>query len=178
MRGWTQGELATRLGTTAATISRLETADMSVSVDWLQKFADAFHIHPTDLLEAPDGRQIPMLGDMSAKGLQSTPGALPDQTIELKNPAARPVAVTLTENIGPYRAGETLIADRQQAGSYETLMGKDCLVGVDDDHVLLRRLIKGEGESITLVPYEEGDEITYDVVPRWVARIVMAVRTV
>jgi len=43
-RGWTQQELAERVGTKQANTSRLENARLNPSVEMLQKIADAFDV--------------------------------------------------------------------------------------------------------------------------------------
>src|SRR3989304_6550325 len=68
-RGWTLAQVAARLGTTPQTVSRLETEMMTVSTDWLQRFAAAFGVHMADLLEPPEGREIPFLGLLSGDGV-------------------------------------------------------------------------------------------------------------
>ena len=41
-RRWTLQDLARQVGTTAQTVQRLETANMTVSTDWLERFGEAF----------------------------------------------------------------------------------------------------------------------------------------
>ena len=50
-RGLTLQQLAEIVGTTAQTIQRLETDNMSVSVDWLQRIAPALGVAPPILLD-------------------------------------------------------------------------------------------------------------------------------
>ena len=56
-RGLTLQALAEKVGTTPQTIQRLETNNMTVSVDWLLRIADALNLSAADLLEAPHQRR-------------------------------------------------------------------------------------------------------------------------
>lgn len=49
-RGMTLAQLAARIGTTPQTISRLETGDMTVSVEWLHKIGAVLEVEPAKLL--------------------------------------------------------------------------------------------------------------------------------
>lgn len=48
LKGLTQTDLAESLGTTAATISRLETEGIKVSVDWLEPLAEILQVQISD----------------------------------------------------------------------------------------------------------------------------------
>lgn len=50
-QGWTQEELAIRVGTTKMSISRLENGLTQLTVDWMQKLAKAFKCSAADLLD-------------------------------------------------------------------------------------------------------------------------------
>lgn len=176
MRGWTQKDLARRLGTTAASVSRLEMAEMTVSTDWLQKFAEIFHVQIADLLDEPARARIPMLGALGRDGLLVPEAASYDQGLTLEAPADRPVAVRVTVDIGPYRAGDLLIGNRLEGADIVNALGHDCLVALLDGTVLLRRVVKGAGAGYTLVPPEPGGDVRYDEMLSWAARLVMWVR--
>jgi transcriptional regulator with XRE-family HTH domain len=50
-RGWDQQELAFRVGSTQATISRLEKGRQELTVEWMTRLATALGCNPVDLLE-------------------------------------------------------------------------------------------------------------------------------
>lgn len=52
LRGLTLEEVARDTGTTPQTIQRLETDQMTVSLDWLERLAGALEVKPVDLLGA------------------------------------------------------------------------------------------------------------------------------
>jgi ribosome-binding protein aMBF1 (putative translation factor) len=64
--GWTQQELAERMGTSHSVISRIESGQHATSVQTLARLADAFETHlvvgfddsPSDVAVESDGRQI------------------------------------------------------------------------------------------------------------------------
>jgi len=67
-RGWTLQQLADLIGTTPQTVQRLETANMTVSMDWLQKFANAFNVSPVDLMKESTPRDIECIGEIGHDG--------------------------------------------------------------------------------------------------------------
>lgn len=176
MRGWTQADLAHRVGTTAATVSRLETEEMSVSTDWLQKFAAAFRVQIADLLDEPARARIPLLGTIGRDGVLAPERAAYAERVTLDVPAERPVAVRLAADVGPYRAGDVLIANRFDGADISNAVGYDCLAGLPDGGVVLRRVVKGRGGRYTLVPDEPGGAVRHDEPLEWAARLVMWVR--
>ncbi len=72
LKGLTQSGLAVRLGTTAATVSRLETADMTVSTDWLERIAAALGVTPGDLIDVALPNRLVALGELGAGGTVAT----------------------------------------------------------------------------------------------------------
>lgn len=52
-RGWSQKDLAERMGTTQQTVGRLENEKRRLRKDWLEKFADALEVTIEDLLDDP-----------------------------------------------------------------------------------------------------------------------------
>lgn len=175
-RGLTLKELASRIGTTPQTVQRLETANMTVSTDWLDRIAAALGVRPVDLLEDPDEQVMPMLGNVARHG-RIVPDHGGQQTFELDLPATSAVAATMSVAIGPYPAGTVLIGDRQYGSNMSNAIGRDCLVGLEDGGFLLRRLVAGfDPDSYTLIPLSQGEDVTYDARLVWAAPIVMAVQ--
>ncbi len=176
-RGWTLQQLAETIGTTAQTVQRLETANMTVSMDWLQRFADAFEIHPADLLETPAARNVPMLGRLGRDGaLRGTAGpAAAPQSLSLDIPADDPIAVQLEERINDYGPGTILIANRLTGADMTNAVGRNALLGLSTGAILLGRVIRGKGDTYTLVPLRPQGDVRYDLTPDWIARIVMTV---
>ena len=53
-RGWSQEELATRVGCSKVQISGLERGRPRLDVDWMRRIADALGVFPVDLLGRDD----------------------------------------------------------------------------------------------------------------------------
>ena len=178
-RGWTLQALADRIGTTAQTIQRLETSNMTVSTDWLERIADAFGIDPVKLLVSDDRGEVSMLGTIGKGGIvRDHPGAGDPQSIALDIPAEQPVAVRIDEPQGPYPAGCILIANKLFGDDMSSALGRDALVGLDGGTVLLRRVVKGNANTYTLVPLGSTEDVRYNQPVEWLAKIVMRVEYV
>lgn len=175
-RQLTLKELAGKVGTTPQTIQRLETANMTVSTDWLERLALALGVAPLDLVEDESKQAVPLLGEMGSEGLPVATGGVRTESFRIEVGALDPVAVRLREDIGPYRAGSVLVADRLRGGDLANAHGRDCLVALESGLVLLRRIAAGRGSSVTLVPLGSGEDIRYDISVIWIARLAMEIR--
>lgn len=173
-RGLTLQQLAELVGTTAQTVQRLETANMTVSTDWLERFAEAFGVHPADLIAGGPRKAIAWLGTLTAEGSLAPDAGESEFTLDV--PALEPVAVRLAAPIGPYAAETILIANRLRGKDLVNAHGTDCLAAIENGPVLLRRVIAGQGGAVTLVPLGSGQDVSYDQRVSWLGRIVMAIR--
>ncbi len=155
-REMTLTDLAAKIGTTPQSISRLENGLMTLSTGWLVKLADAFHIHPTDLLEQPDRETIPLAG------LIGEDGVLRDRQpsrFTLEAPSIDPLAARLATQIGNFQAGDVLIFDRLQNTAYDHALDRDCLAAPVDGSPILCRVIAAaptRSSAYTLVPLASG----------------------
>jgi len=169
-------ELAERVGSTPQTISRLETGNMTLSVDWMQKLATALEIHPTDLLEQPDRQEIPLIGLVESSGsiLEGPQGVM-----ELYVPAVNPVAVRLIASGGPYKAGEILIGDRRKPTEISGFIGRDAIVELTSNERMVVKIAKPapHAEGATLIALD-GSKVHYDSRITWIAPVVMVARYV
>jgi transcriptional regulator with XRE-family HTH domain len=176
LRGMTLKELADKIKTTPQTVQRLETANMTVSMEWLEKIARALLVEPADLIGPRSSREIRLIGRIGDQGrvnkVQNDNGNL----VHLDVPADNPIAARLDATIGYFAAGTILIANRFREEDLQNAHGVDCLVCVENGAVLLRRLIRGKASSWTLVPHDSGVEISYDQTIEWAARIIMAIK--
>jgi transcriptional regulator with XRE-family HTH domain len=177
MRRWTQTELAQQLGTTAATVSRLETADMNVSLDWLQRFADAFGVPVTALVDEASARPgIPYIGRISGAGRLLAPADGEGHEVTLDGMARDPIAMRFRDSIGAYRAGDIIIADRMSSEGVPRALGRDCLVDIEGEEGCFGRFISSDHGTYLLVPPEPGAETRSLPLPGWVAPVVMLIR--
>ncbi len=171
-RGWTLAHVAEALDTTPQTISRLETNVMTVSTDWLQKFADLFGVGAADLIaESPRGA-VEIIGHAGADGLvtPTLPTPLPVR-LQLENG----IAVKLDAALGPYRAGSYVVAARLEGRNLAAALGQTCIIAVEQDTIWIAKVIEGLEGRYTLVPLE-GGQVHYDQTVAWAARIKMEIR--
>jgi transcriptional regulator with XRE-family HTH domain len=176
LRRLTQAELARRVGTTAATVSRLETSDMTVSTDWLEKFAAALGVAATDLLGNPRSAQIPCVGQIGRNGLFDRELAEGDETLTFDTPARNPIALRFRANVGTYCAGDVVIADRLAPEDAARALGRDCIVEVDGVASGFGRFISSVDGNYLLVPPDPGAQARPLPAPDWIAPVVMLIR--
>tara|TARA_R110000868_G_scaffold307442_1_gene569107 strand:+ start:13392 stop:13961 length:570 start_codon:yes stop_codon:yes gene_type:complete len=177
LRRWTQPELARQIGTTAATISRLETADMSVSIEWLQRFADVFGVAVSALIDdAQSSARIPCVGTLNRGGTISSDNADERDDVTLEALARNPIAVRVHENIGNYCAGDIIIADRLPITDIQRALGRDCFVAIEGEDEGFGRFVSSGHGTYLLVPPEPGAQARDLPDPGWVAPVVMLIR--
>jgi len=164
-------DLADSVGTTPQTISRLETEVMTLSADWLERLAVALGVHPADLLESPDRPDVPIIGVLGPNAALTR--ATPDETLLFELRGETPVAVRLSHAAGPYVAQEILVASRLSGADMAQAVGRNCLCGLSDGRILLRRVVQGDSATFTLVPLDPGGEISYNQTVQWLAPLTM-----
>ena len=174
LRGLTQSELAAKVGTTAATVSRLEKDEMTLSTEWLDRFAHALGVHPSELIELRERPAIQMLGKAGRNGRVSG-GADDHVTIEM--PTNDAVAIEIAAQQGCYAAGERVIGERLRGASMTNGIGRDCIVALKDGAVMLAR-VAGTGPRFTLVPAEPRSTILYEQEVEWIAPLVIRMQIV
>lgn len=173
-RGLTQGDLARRLGTTAATISRLETADMTVSTDWLEKFASALDVAVSDLIATPDEGAAMLAGSLASDGGVSPP-APGETSITLDVAVRRPVALRVAGSFGPYRSGDLLIGSKHAPGEAPQFAGRECILSASGT-VRFGKLVSIGGEgTLLLVPIAGAEAARLDRID-WLAPVALMIR--
>ena len=176
LRGMTLKELADKIKTTPQTVQRLETANMTVSTDWLEKIARALLVEPADLIGSRSSREIRLIGRVGEQGRVTRVQNEQANIVHLEVPADNPVAARLDAAVGCFEAGTVLIANKFREEDLDNAHGVDCLVALSNGSILLRRLIRGRNGSWTLVPSDNGGEVQYDQNIEWAARIIMAIK--
>ena len=176
-RGLTLQQLAELTDTTAQTIQRLETGNMTVSIDWLEKLGKALDVQPVDLLAGGAQGDIPLLGQFEGNGTLRRPviSMNEESSFRVSIPAIDPVAISLGQRIGPYGKDAVLIGERFYGRSMSNALGCDGFAHLASGITLLRRIIRGSGERFTLVPIRCEAETLYDQKLEWAARILMQI---
>jgi transcriptional regulator with XRE-family HTH domain len=173
-RGLTQGDLARRLGTTAATISRLETADMTVSTDWLEKFASALDVAVSDLIATPDEGAVLLAGLLAPDGGVSPPA--PGETSLTLDVAVRePVALRIAGTFGPYLSGDLLVGSKHAAGEAAQFAGRDCILSAGGTVRFGKLVSIGKEDSLVLVPIAGAEAVRLDGID-WLAPVALMIR--
>lgn len=97
-RGWSQEELGARIGedVTGATISRLESGRMALTLDWMVRFATALQVTVPELIAdgLPSIRMVPVIGQISAGTWREAIGE-PTGQVPIPSHAAGPNAFAL-----------------------------------------------------------------------------------
>lgn len=149
-RGLTQGDLARRLDTTAATISRLETADMTVSTDWLEKFASALDVAVSDLIATPEEGAAMLAGSLAPNGTV-TPPPPGEVSIALDVALRQPVALRIASALGPYQSGDLLIGSKHAEAEARQFTGRECILSAAGTVRFGKLLSIGDEEALLLV---------------------------
>lgn len=174
-RGLTQTELAEALGTTAATVSRLETADMTVSTDWLERLAGALEVNVRDLIGGEPGNLV-CQAELRRGGRVATLATGIPLSPSLAEGAREPLAFLAAEEMGLYAAGDMLIADRVQSEEAGALLGRDCIAAGMDGARHFGRLVEISGRRCVVVPPEAGAAAIALDEADWVAPVVALIR--
>ncbi len=91
MRGLTQGALANRTETTAATVQRLESGMRKLTLDWIERIAIGLECDPSEIIRS--AAAVPVIGHVEATG-----------EIRWKAPAEMPEYAPAPPGIDPSRA--------------------------------------------------------------------------
>ncbi len=174
-KGLTLDDVAKRCDppTTAQTIGRLETGMRTLSLDWLNRIADALGVDSAALLALPDQDELPvaaMLDHKGAHALKKTE-AVAQPTIETDM-----VALRVKSSIGDYRAGDDVWLSRRAADQYSAALNRDILVPRPAGRFLFGRLIGREGDMIQILPLGSGARQQVVKDPEWIGVAVRLVR--
>lgn len=173
LRGMTLNYLAQLVGTTPQTIQRLETGNMTVSLDWLTKIASAFGTSAAALLVTDATASVPVIGELMGNGNVSP---LSDtQTLSMVVAAPNPVAVRVTEPISNFDVDTMLLGNRIEFDPDLLFDERNCLVGFRSGRVVFRRVtINTDGVVLGSFAVRGFSEDAVDEI-EWVAPVLMAV---
>jgi transcriptional regulator with XRE-family HTH domain len=184
LHGMTLQTLAQKVGTTAQTIQRLETGNMTVSLDWLTRIAEVFKVPAAALLVSEQTASVPILGDLNASGLVTPPAnGDPATSLSLVIAAPHPVAVHVGETIQSrsheraYAAGSWLIGGKADLDPDVAMAPRDCLVASINGRIFLQRAAIDRGKVVFAAEGERdgfAEELATEVA--WIAPVLMAVR--
>jgi transcriptional regulator with XRE-family HTH domain len=179
-KGWTLQDLADLVGTTPQTVQRLETNNMTVSLEWLRRFAGAFGVNVTTLLERPLRSPVRYFGELGVNGAitpaePQNPHYTNNKLIDMDISASDPIAINLSVPLGRNRPGDILIADRLRTSDLNAAEGRDCVIQLVNGEVVFRRVKKARnGHEITMPGGKAAVEQNLDI--EWLAPVAMVVR--
>ncbi|MEP2101744.1 MAG: helix-turn-helix transcriptional regulator [Parasphingorhabdus sp.] len=175
VKGLTLDDVAKRCNptTTAQTIGRLETGMRTLSLDWLNRIADALGVDSAELLALPDQDELPVAAILDHKGahaLKKTE-AISQPTIETDM-----VALRVKSSVGDYRSGDDVWLSRRTPDQYGPALNRDILVPRPAGRFLFGRLIGREGDMIQVLPLGSGARQQVVKDPEWIGVAVRLVR--
>jgi len=177
-KGLTQGQLARLVGSTAATISRLETTDMTLSTKWVERLGVALDIQPGDLLITPNHTMhIPNLGTLDDAGIVQNRTTPSHQIAPLQLFFENTLCASLSADIGPYKANDHIVARLVSYEQLRALIGKDCLFCDPTGAIHLRKLLAIEDTMLTLEAITTQTPIFHIGPFDWIAVLVFSIRS-
>lgn len=174
-RGMTLDDVARRCEppTTPQTIGRLETGTRTVSVGWLNRIARALGVDSQDLIHGDDAAELKVAAIVSSSGATA-----PRKAAIVVAPRVQDgqVAVTVSNSVGDYRAGDELWCDTLGPDDFASALNRDVLVPRPVGRFLFGRMINRDAEKIQLLPLEAGGRQQVVANPLWIAVVRRLVR--
>jgi len=146
-RGWSQDELAERMGTTRNQLSKLEGGARRLSDVWITRAANALGVDAGQLVTTASD-EVPVVGDVGAGGQVTYGGegqGASDTTDRPPGAALETVAVRVRGDSMPGIAedGWLIYYDARVAGVPSEWLGEICVVWLPDDRVYVKRVYRG-----------------------------------
>lgn len=169
--------LAQKVGTTAQTIQRLETGNMTVSLDWLQRIAEVFGLPAAALLVTDATASVPILGDIDARG-SIAPSLDPnlDKTLSIVVASPSPIAARVVGNLDAFEPQTVLVANKIDFDPELLLEQRRCLLGLSSGQMLLRMVTTSNTGLVAALDAKGQPEEISTAEIGWVAPLTMAIR--
>lgn len=160
--------------TTAQTIGRLETGMRTLSIDWLNRIADALSVDSADLVQMPDQKSLPLTAIF---GLNGAYAPKKEETVMMLSPSDNMIAMRMNDSIGDYRFGDELWLEKIEAAQSQSALNMDILVPRPDGRFLFGRLIGREEDKIQILPLGAGARQQIIKNPSWIAKVKHLIRS-
>ena len=159
--------------TTAQTIGRLETGARTLSIDWLNRMADALEVDSSELVQLPDQQKLAVTAILGNKGAYAPKR---EENLLVPNVGRRSIGMRIDAAIGEYRQGDELWLEQLEPADFSSALNLDVLVPRPAGRFLFARLLGREGEKLHLLPLEAGarQQVVND--PVWIAKAVRLIR--
>ncbi|MEZ5710660.1 MAG: helix-turn-helix transcriptional regulator [Blastomonas sp.] len=139
--------------TTAQTIGRLETGMRTLSLDWLNRIADALGVDSKELVKGADKPDLPIVAQLDSRGAHAL--SRPENA-ELPLAGDTLVALRIAAGIGDYRSGDMVWLRQVQPDDYARALNRDVLVPRPAGRFLFGRLIAREDGRMQILPLDPG----------------------
>ena len=156
-----------RPATTAQTIGRLETGTRTVSVDWLNRIADALEVDASELVAGAGGSEIAVAAVLGAGGQPRAPRRT--TLLVPPKPGAGTIGMTVATSVGDYRAGDEIWCETLAPEDYAKALNRDVLVPRPAGRFLFGRLIDRDGGRLLILPLGSGGRQQVVADPAWLA---------
>jgi transcriptional regulator with XRE-family HTH domain len=160
--------------TTPQTIGRLETGTRTVSLDWLNRIAQAMDVASEDLVHTPHRSAMPVVAVLEHTGVHAPRH---DATAVEPRPGAEMVAIKVASSIGDYRSGDEVWCARLEPAGYADALNRDVLLPRPGGRFLFGRLIGREGSRLHLLSLTSGNRQMVIEDPPWAAVARTLIRT-
>lgn len=181
-RNLTLREVAERCDplTTPQTIGRLETGTRTVSVDWLNRIADALEVEAADLITLPDRAGLRIAAILDHEGAHAPRR---DALIVPPQPDPELLAMTVSSSVGDYRSGDEIWLRRIEGENHGAALNRDVLISRPAGRFVFGRLIDREPPSpshpagrLQILPPGAGQRQSVIADPLWLAVAVRLTR--
>ena len=175
-KGYTLLDVAERCNppTTAQTIGRLETGTRTLSLDWLNRIANALGVDSSELVQLPDQEELPVAAHLGMDGVQAP--TKPDTMIAPRL-LGEMVGLRVMDSIGDYRRGDEVWCEQLSPERFVEALNCDVLVPRPAGRFLFGRLLGREDGKLHLLPLAAGARQQVVADPAWIARATKLVRS-
>lgn len=170
--------LARKVGTSKQNIDRWAAASRKLPIEWAIKLAPALSTSPEHLVFA--SRKVPIVGYVGAGAkvysiddAEMGAGALGEAEVDAPlnlGPDAVAVKVQGDSMRPAYRAGDLIFYDRRLESDFDTLIGEECVVALDDGSHYIKEIGLGS-EPGRWTLYSHNASPIPDVLIMWAARV-------
>lgn len=171
--GWTHDEAATAMGVSRGQYIKLERGERRLNTNYIERAAKAFRVPEAVVIDA--GAVVPVVGYVGAGALAhyygNGQGPYDEEVPMPENGTPDTVAVEVRgDSLGPLFNHWLVYYDQVRTPPTMDMIGQLCVVGLADDRVLVKKLMRGSGPgtfhllSATESPIE-------DVTIEWAAKV-------
>lgn len=174
--GYSQPVLAKMMGTTKNQLIKLEKGDRQLSLDWIEKAADALGVDAGDLVSDSDARDV--VSAVGYVGAGAVVHTIDDyekgaglESIELDFPVKHGTVAVIVrgDSMLPIFEDGDVIGYIQEGSDPSSLIGDLCVVKVVDGPTYIKKLKRGSARGLFTLVSSNASDIE-DVAIEWAAR--------